>query len=100
MASAQYFGKEFPTDAPDAVQCKPCQQWFIPDDNCINVVRIHFDQPGVIVCPQCMERFQRMGIVERDETKLKCKCRTLDKDDQGKPCPVHSNPAYVSPTVN
>lgn len=73
----------------EELMCGAGGHWFVPRDGKINVVRENWDQPGVTVCDDCINRLASHRKVNPDgpEDNFKCTCGSLDPEKQV--CKVH-----------
>lgn len=67
--------------------CSGCMTWFVPKDGEVDVYRISVDDPGGVVCKECLGAMVSRGLMQRDLEEAKCHCESLDPAHQV--CPIH-----------
>lgn len=66
--------------------CATCQEWFVPKDGQVDVLRISAEDPGDVVCKECINNALSRGLLERDEENaIVCRCNSTEHAH----CPIH-----------
>lgn len=80
---------DLPPLAENEIRCGACRRGFVPINGLINVIRKNWDDPGAPVCPTCFGNLASRNMLEKDDTRFKCTCDSLDPSKL--PCKVHVN---------